>query len=307
MAIDGFGDFLERSAHDLLAHDEVVSLARTMQRGQQALAMLEGTDAEAAHRGQLVSAVRRGEEARDHLILHNLRLVLSITRRYRVQGLTAEDLFQEGVLGLVRAIEKFDPDSGFRLSTYATWWVRQSVERAIADKARIIRLPVHVHERLVKLVRARDDLIRTRGWASFDDLVDATGFQPTTVRELLQLAPGTASLDEVVGDGLTTLGDLQVDPAATDPEHAAVVGVVADEVEKLLTGLSDREADVIRLRFGIGENEPRTLEEIGDRYGVTRERIRQIEARAMRRLRRASGLREPDAPTPSDPDADRRH
>ncbi len=230
--------------------------------------------------------VRRGREARDELLLHNLRLVLSITGRCKVEGLSPEDLFQEGVLGLMRAIEKFDPDKGWRLSTYATWWIRQSVERAIADKARLIRLPVYVHQRLLRVLRGREALIGKRGRAMLDDLVVAIGFQPSVVRELLQLASGTASLDDVVGDGLITLGELQVDQRAPSPEDLVFEQVAADEVDQLLRELPDPQAAVIRLRFGVDDDKPLTLEEIGSRYGMTRERIRQIEMKAMETLRR---------------------
>jgi RNA polymerase primary sigma factor len=283
---DGFHEFLRLSSHDLLSQERVVALARKLTAGQRALELLDAGVTDAEQRRRLVKEVRRGREARDELLLHNLRLVLSITGRYKVEGLSPEDLFQEGVLGLMHAIEKFDPDMGWRLSTYATWWIRQSVERAIADKARLIRLPVYVHQRLLRLLRARDALIGKKGRATLDDLVDATGFQPSVVRELLQLTSGTASLDDVVGDGLTTLGELQFDQRAPSPEDLVFGQLTADEVNQLLERLPDRQAEVIRLRFGVDDDKPRTLEEIGSRYGVTRERIRQIEMKAMETLRR---------------------
>lgn len=287
---DGFGEFLKRSAHDLLNQDEVVALKREMDRGTAALESLDAGAFDGSERARLLATVRRGQSAKQRLLLHNLRLVLSISSRYHVDGLTPEDLFQEGVLGLHRAIEKFDPDKGWRLSTYATWWIRQSVERAVADKARLIRLPVHVHERVLKLSRKRAALVGEKGWASLDDLVDATGFQPSVVRQLLQLMRGYASLDEVVGDGLTTLGDLQVDRHNPGPEEQAITASVAAEVDSLLAGLPERQAEVVRLRFGVGEDAPLTLEEVGNRYGLTRERVRQIEANAMERLRRLAGV-----------------
>jgi RNA polymerase primary sigma factor len=283
---DGFGEFLRLSSHDLLSQERVVALARKVAAGQRALQMLDTEVIDGEQRRRLVTDVRCGREAKDKLLLHNLRLVLSITSRYRIEGLSPEDLFQEGVLGLMRAIEKFDPDKGWRLSTYATWWIRQSVERAIADKARLIRLPVHVHERLLRTLRARDALIGNKGRATLDDLVEATGLQPSVVRELLQLASGAASLDDAVGDGLTTLGELQVDQRVPSPEDLVFEQVRADDVHQLLQELPDRQAAVIRLRFGVDDDNPLTLEEIGNRYGVTRERIRQIEAKAMETLRR---------------------
>ncbi len=160
------------------------------------------------------------------------------------------------------------------------------MERAIADKARLIRLPVYVHQRLLRVLRGREALIGKRGRAMLDDLVVAIGFQPSVVRELLQLASGTASLDDVVGDGLITLGELQVDQRAPSPEDLVFEQVAADEVDQLLRELPDPQAAVIRLRFGVDDDKPLTLEEIGSRYGMTRERIRQIEMKAMETLRR---------------------
>lgn len=289
--MDRFGDFLRRSAHTLLDHEEVVSLSRQMARGNRAMEALRSGAFPPEDRRRLVTAIQDGNSARERLILHNLRLVMSISSGYRVEGLTQEDLFQEGVLGLMRAVEKFDPDAGWRLSTYATWWIRQAIERAIADTARLIRLPQHVHHRLRNLVQARDSLLREKGRAYLDDLVDATGLQPSVVLELLQLAPGPASLDGLVGDGLATLSRLQVDGASPGPEEMALEAWVAADLRGLLGQLPERDAEVIILRFGIGREKPMTLDEVGDRYGLSRERIRQIQVGAMNQLRCLVGIR----------------
>jgi len=291
MAQDGFGEFLKKTRHDVLPHDVVVLLARRIAEGRNAAETLATGAFEPEQRATLRVAVRRGQTAKEALVENNLRLVVSISRRFRVEGLTQDDLFQEGVLGLMRAVDKFDPDKGWQFSTYATWWIRQAVERAIADKARIIRLPVHVHERMVKTVNAQSRIEGAKGWAGIDDLVDATGLQPSVVREMLRLAPGSVSTDEIIGDGLTTLGDLQIDQHP-GPEEIVLEALTAEETARLLEALPVREADVIRLRFGIGSSGPSTLEDIGGLYRVSRERIRQIESKALKSLRKAAGVPE---------------
>lgn len=269
--------------HRLLSHAEVVRLARLVQSGQESATRLEDpsvvlTDDEAL---SLRLTVTTGTRARDSIVLHNLRLVADHARRYSVDGLTFDDHFQDGCRGLMRAVEKFDPDAGFRFSTYATWWIRQAITRAIADTARLIRLPVHVVDDLTRLQRERQKLIGTTGRAPLPDLVHATGFSREKVEQLRGLLPGPSSLDAVVGDGLTTLGDLIPALESTDGERAELKEIIDGQ----LAVLSEREREVITLRFGLDGSDERTLQEVGDVLGVTRERVRQIEAKAFGKLR----------------------
>jgi RNA polymerase primary sigma factor len=291
--MDGFGHFMKTARHRLLSHDEMCALSRELSAGRAAADRLGRDESLSFHvRLSLRKVVLNGQQARDEMVLHNLRLVLSIAKRSVTESLSVEDLFQEGVIGLMRAVGGFDPDRGYRFSTYATWWIRQSIERAVANQGRLIRIPVHMHEKLEKVVAIRDSLIKQRGRARFDDIVERSGFEPNVVRDLLTLAPGLASLDAVVGDGLTTLGDLQIDENAHDPLDLAIESESMISAQTLLESLDQRTADVLRMRNGIGTDTPLTLEEIGDRYNVTRERVRQIESRGLKRLRRVCGMPE---------------
>jgi len=223
--------------------------------------------------------------ARDTFVLHNVRLVYSIIQGYLGQGLEEEDLVQHGALGLMRAVRKFDPLQGYKFSTYATWWIRQSVTRAIADEGAAIRIPVHMHERMHKVAAAEAELRRIGKPATAVDVALATGLDIRAVEEVRALSKVTDSLDRIIGDGVH-LGDFLFLPdRAPGPEEVLEEMFAAQVVDGWLAPLSEKEADILRRRLGLNDEEPQTLEQIGQDYGVTRERIRQLEARALAQIR----------------------
>ena len=240
----------------------------------------------AAQEVTLAKRIERGDEvAKAEMIQSNLRLVVSIAKNYRNQGLPFLDLIQEGTLGLIRAVEKFDWRRGFKFSTYATWWIRQAVARALADKARTIRMPVHIVERLQKINRAERSLWTQLGREpTLDEIADEASLTPQQVVEVRAAARASASLDAPIGDAEdAVLGDFVAgdDPL---PEETVDTHLRRQALLRALGGLPDREREVVTLRYGIDGNEPRTLEEIGRRLGLTRERVRQIELDSLRRL-----------------------
>lgn len=241
---------------------------------------------------ELAVRVKQGSrEAKNQLICSNLRLVVSIAKKYAVSTKSLEflDLIQEGNLGLLKAVERFDPSLGFRFSTYATWWIRQAITRGIADQDRMIRLPVHVGEKVRKIRFASQ---RCNGFSRdsrYEQIAGQTGLDVEKVEEMLKIASPVVSLDLPVDEEQsTTLGDFIEDRTTVMPETAAVNSVMRDEIEKHLSILKPREKKILYLRFGLGGNDPCTLEEVGNYIGVTRERIRQIEMRALRKLRHPS-------------------
>ncbi len=226
------------------------------------------------------------EAAKRKLIESNLRLVMSITRHYTRAGVPLLDLIQEGNLGLIRAVEKFDYRMGYKLSTYATWWIRQSITRALADQGRTIRLPVHVAEQVRRMLRARRQLVQKLNRdPSETELASESGFPAQRIRELLDLVEDPVSLETPVGDGESLYGDLIEDTKSERPDEETAINLRRKELAVALQSLNPRMRHVLELRFGLAGSDPKTLEEVGDGLGITRERVRQLEARALRELR----------------------
>ena len=304
---DTVGLYLKEMARvPLLTMQEEVSLAKRVERGGQSVARLDrmrggsvrrGSARGASRRAELEGWVEDGRMAREHLIKANTRLVVSIAKRYIGRGVPFLDLIQEGNLGLMKAVEKYDYHRGFRFSTYATWWIRQTISRAIADQSRTIRVPVHMTDRIRRLYRTSHELEQQLSRKpTNEELAVALGLEQAKVEWMLKVSWRPISLESPVGEDddeeLIAFVEDHITPSPTD---SAYEHLLTEKVEEVLSTLSPREARVLRLRFGLSGERAYTLEEVGEKFGLTRERIRQIEGRALRRLRhprRARQLRD---------------
>ncbi|HEX3542752.1 MAG TPA: sigma-70 family RNA polymerase sigma factor [Acidimicrobiales bacterium] len=281
----------EIGRYPLLTRDDEVRLARVVEGGRDASAALAECDEHSpAQRRELRQSVRAGERATETFTNGNLRLVVSIAKRYQGSGLPLLDLVQEGNLGLIHAIGKFDWRKGFKFSTYATWWIRQAITRGIANTGRTVRLPVHAGDLLTRVTKARGRLEGQLGRRpTIGELAADLELEEEKVTEILRHAAEPLSLSEPLReDGDAELGDVVEDRSAVSPFDAAAASLLSGEVAKMLVALDEREREILRLRFGLDRGEPRTLDEVGEHFSLTRERIRQIEARAMSKLRHPS-------------------
>ncbi|MGD8822783.1 MAG: RNA polymerase sigma factor RpoD [Anaerolineales bacterium] len=295
---DTVGLYLKEMARvPLLSTEEEVSLAKRIERGNEAEEELIRLNGKVDRRAELQGYVQDARAARDHLIKANTRLVVSIAKKYMGRGVPFLDLIQEGNLGLMKAVEKFDYHRGYRFSTYATWWIRQTITRAIADQGRTIRVPVHMSDRIRRLYKVARQLEQDLGRKPTpEEIADVMGVDSRKVQWMMRVSWRPLSLESPVGeDEDTELGSFVEDDNTLTPTQSAYQNLLREKIEEVLATLSPREARILRLRFGLHNGRPYTLEEVGQKFGLTRERIRQIEGKALRRLRhprRARQLRD---------------
>jgi RNA polymerase primary sigma factor len=282
----------ELGSYPLLTADQEVELAQAIEAGRLAGIELSSSAPTRARKAALTAQIEAADVARRTFIQSNLRLVVSIAKRYQGTGMTLLDLIQEGNLGLMRAVEKFDHRKGFKFSTYATWWIRQSIGRGIADKARTIRLPSHLVDTMAVLSKASSTMLKTLGREPTPaELAEETGMTVERVLVALHAAPDLVSLSVSIGEDDAELGDLVADDNAEAPFEAAALSLARDDLQDLLDYLNPREREILSLRFGLEGDLPLTLDEVGRRFNVTRERIRQIEAKALTKLRHPCSAR----------------
>ncbi len=277
----------------LLTAEEEVELAKRMERGQLAKQRLEEGVEDPIEREYLLWVVRDGERAQEHLIKANSRLVVSVAKKYVGRGVPFLDLIQEGNIGLIRAVNKFDYRRGYKFSTYATWWIRQAVTRAIADQGRTIRVPVHMYEQINRLTRTSRQLVQELGREpTTEEIAEALGVSPKKVEQVIRVSQRPLSLEMPVGEEEDSyLGDFIPDEDAQSPTDEASRQLLREVIDEIFASLSPREVRILQLRFGLVDGYNYTLEEVGRKFGVTRERIRQIEAQALGRLRHPSRSR----------------
>jgi RNA polymerase primary sigma factor len=279
----------------LLSNDEEVTLAKKIEQGRAAKVTLQNNGHHSAdERVCLEEVLHEGVDARDHLIRANTRLVVSIAKKYIGRGVPFLDLIQEGNLGLMKAVEKFEYQRGYRFSTYATWWIRQTITRAIADQGRTIRVPVHMSDRIRRLYRRAQEIEQERGTRPTpEELAEEMGLEPRKVQWMMRVSWQPLSLERPVGeDEDSELSNFIEDDHTPTPPDTAYQGMLRDRIEEVLTTLSPREVRILRMRFGLYNGRSYTLEEVGQKFGLTRERIRQIEGQALRRLRHPSRSRD---------------
>ncbi len=277
----------------LLTAEEEVELAKRMERGHLAKQRLEEGVEDPIEREYLLWVVRDGERAQEHLIKANSRLVVSVAKKYVGRGVPFLDLIQEGNIGLIRAVNKFDYRRGYKFSTYATWWIRQAVTRAIADQGRTIRVPVHMYEQINRLTRTSRQLVQELGREpTTEEIAEALGVSPKKVEQVIRVSQRPLSLEMPVGEEEDSyLGDFIPDEDAQSPTDEASRQLLREVIDEIFASLSPREVRILQLRFGLVDGYNYTLEEVGRKFGVTRERIRQIEAQALGRLRHPSRSR----------------
>jgi RNA polymerase primary sigma factor len=277
----------------LLTADEEVSLAKRMERGREARQRLTQGVEDPDERDKLLLAVRDGQAAQEHLIKANSRLVVSVAKKYVGRGVPFLDLIQEGNIGLIRAVKKFDYRRGYKFSTYATWWIRQAVTRAIADQGRTIRVPVHMYEQINRLTRISRQLVQELGRdPTTEEIADRLGVPPRKVEQIIRVSQRPLSLEMPVGEEEDSyLGDFIEDDEAESPTDSASQTMLRQVIDEIFESLTPREVRILQLRFGLVDGYSYTLEEVGKKFGVTRERIRQIEAQALGRLRHPSRSR----------------
>ncbi|RME49137.1 MAG: RNA polymerase sigma factor RpoD [Caldilineae bacterium] len=280
--------YLDEISHiALLNREKELALARKIEEGKEAARQLQQSDLSPEERARLQQRVEEGQKARDELISANYRLVISITKKYASLGVSFMDLVQEGNIGLIKAVDRFDYRRGYKFSTYATWWIRQAVTRAIADQGRTIRIPVHMCERINKLSRVTRELAQELGREpTIEEVAQEMDTTPRGVKRLCQIAQFPLSLEMPIGEEQeSNLGDFIEDDSNLSLSEMTVQSLLRERMDRILSSLTAREGRILRMRFGLYDGKTYTLEEVGQKFGVTRERVRQIEAAALRKLR----------------------